>query len=88
MIDNRYLKRWVKSELALNAMINIIGKNGKPVVSLNYNERAFSNSPGFMPHNNSLNLDVDVSNNMNVLFMAHLPNSNEQKFGEILQKSQ
>jgi ribosomal protein S13 len=79
MIEKGYWNRWVKPELGLNSVIKIVGENGKPVVSRNYKERPVGDSPELMPHDNSLNWDVDVSNNMHVVFTAHLPNSDERK---------
>jgi hypothetical protein len=79
MMENGYWKRWVKPELGLNSSIRIIGENGKPVVSTRYRERPVGDSPELMPHDSSLNWDVDVSNRMHVLFTKHLPNSDERK---------
>jgi hypothetical protein len=79
MKENGYWERWVKPELALNSIIEIIGENGKPVVSTRYRERPVGDSPELMPHDSSLNWDVDVSNRMHVLFTKHLPNSDERK---------
>jgi hypothetical protein len=79
MQENGHWDRWVKPELGLNSVIRIVGDQGKPVVSTRYKQRPVGDSPELMPHDSSLNWDVDVSNRMHVLFTKHLPNSDERK---------
>jgi hypothetical protein len=81
-VENDYWRRWVKPELGLNSVIQIIGEDGKSKVSRNYKERPVGDCPELMPHDSSLNWDVNTSLNMHCIFTSHLPNDDERKIAK------
>jgi hypothetical protein len=82
IIDNDYWRTWVKLELSLNSVIRIIGEDGKSKVSRNYKERPVGDCPELMPHDSSLNWDMDMPLNMHCIFTSHLPNDDERKIAK------
>jgi hypothetical protein len=81
MKSKGYWKRWVKPELGLNDIVELYDEEGTDVKqSKDYAKRPVGDQPELMPHDSSLNWDVEKSNDMHVLFTQHLPNSDPRKF--------
>jgi hypothetical protein len=59
MITNGYWKRWIKPELGLNSLIEVVCENGETKVSRNYTNRPVGDQPELLPHDSSLNHDMD-----------------------------
>jgi hypothetical protein len=82
MQDNGYWERWVKPELGLNSYFEYTGEGGVLKTSQQYANRPVGDQLELMPHDSSLNWDVDQSNNMHVLFTVHLKRDDPRKFSK------
>ena len=81
MIANKYWDRWIKPELGCNDVVWATNADtNKTLKSRRYGERPVGDQPELMPHDASLNWDLDCSLNMHVLLTAHLPNDHPEKF--------
>ena len=81
MIANKCWDRWIKPELGCNNVVWATNEETKEtLVSRRYGERPVGDQPELMPHDASLNWDVDCSLNMHVLLTAHLSNDDPEKF--------
>ena len=80
MKQEGYWKRWIKPELGLNDFIEAVEEDGSLKKSKNYANRPVGNQPELMPLDNSLNWDIDTSNDLHVLLTDHLPKTDPRKF--------
>lgn len=81
-----YWERWITPELGLNAVVRAKDENGMECTSRRYANRPVGDQPELMPHDASLNWDVDCSNNMHVLLTSHLPRDDCRKFSKATPK--
>ena len=80
MKEHGYWDRWVTPELGLNDQVVAVDEEGKVHKSRSYKQRPVGDQPEIMPHDASLNWDVDCSNNMHVLLTSHFPRDDPHKF--------
>jgi predicted flap endonuclease-1-like 5' DNA nuclease len=79
MKENDLYKRWVKPELGLNDIVEVTMPNGEVKKRKHYANRPVGDQPELMPHDSSLNWDVECSNNMHVILTSHLPYDDKRK---------
>jgi hypothetical protein len=75
-------KRWVKPELGLNDSIPFVNKNGETEITTRYKKRPVGDQPELMPHDSSLNYDVDRSLSLHVMMTSHLDDSDPLKMSK------
>jgi hypothetical protein len=72
-------RRWMKPELGLNDCVLFINKNRVTETTIRYKKRPVGDQPELMPHDSSLNYDINCALSLHVMMTNHLEDSDPRK---------